>query len=156
MTTTVQQDPAADHGHHGKEFDTSHAEGRLNWVLYDFWPIMIWVAVFAIMCAVPIVMSGSLHGAFSAADVVWWGYGLVILAVMCGALGIFIVFPRFTGVYTLLVSIYYLIMAERFRAWEVGGTPWGNSITILFLAYVLVGNLVFMQADRPEKRRRPL
>jgi hypothetical protein len=146
----------ADHHDHAPVFNTANAEGRMNWVFFDFWPIMIWVAVFSLMCAIPIVLSGTLHGPFSAADVVWWGYGLVILAVMLGALGIFIVIPRFVGIYTLLVSIYYLIMAERFHAWQVGGTQWGNSITILFLTYVLVGNFIFMQADRPAKRRRPL
>jgi hypothetical protein len=156
MTSSPTESSEQHDEHHGPVFDTSNAEGRMNWVFFDFWPIMIWVAVFSLMCAIPIVLSGMLHGAFSASDVIWWGYGLVILLVMLGALAMFIVLPRFVGTYVLLVSIYYLVMAQRFDAWRVGGTPWGSSIAIIFLTYVLVGNIIFMQADRPQKRRRPL
>jgi hypothetical protein len=140
--------------HHGPVFDVTNAEGRMNWVFYDFWPIMIWVGVFIIMCSLPVVLSGMLHNPFSAADVVWWGYGLLIAAVFLGALAVFIVAPRFAGIYTLLVSIYGLVLAERFQAWTIGNTPWGSSIAILFLTYVLIGNLVFMQAGRAPKKSR--
>lgn len=141
-----------DEHQHGPVFDTLKAEGRLNWIFFDFWPIMIFVAAFSLMCTIPIVLSGMLHNPFSAADVVWWGYGLLILAMFLGALGLFIVAPRFTGVYTLLVSIYGLVMAERFHAWTVGNMPWGNSIAILFLTYAVIANLVFMRADRAPRK----
>lgn len=142
-----------DEHQHGPVFDTLKAEGRLNWIFFDFWPIMIFVAAFALMCSIPIVLSGMLHNPFSAADVVWWGYGLLLLGMFMGALALFIVAPRFTGVYTLLVSIYFLVMAEHFHAWTVGGTPWGNSIAILFLTYALIANLIFMRADQQPRRR---
>jgi hypothetical protein len=144
----------ADSHHHGPVFDTANAEGRMNWVFYDFWPIMIFVALFILMCMLPIVLSGLMHNPFSAADVVWWGYGLLVAAMFLGALALFIVAPYFAGVYTLLVSIYGLVMAERFHAWTVGGMPWGSSIAILFLTYALIANLIFMQADRASKKSR--
>jgi hypothetical protein len=145
---------SAGHHAHPQVFDASSAEGRMNWVFYDFWPIMIWVGVFILMCSIPIVLSGMLHNPFSAADVVWWGYGLLIGAVFLGALGLFIVLPQFVAPYVLLVAIYYLIAAEHFKAWAAGGMPWGNTITILFLTYALIGNLIFLRAGFRKKKSR--
>lgn len=135
-----------------KVFDISHPEGRMNWIVFDFWPIMLFVVLFLVMVALPLTLSGFLHNPFSSADVVWAGYGLAIFLAFVLALAIFIVAPGFIMPYTLLLAIYALILAEGTRAWTVGGTPWGNSAAILFLTYVLFAWLVLFNANRNARK----
>ena len=142
------------------EFDTSHVEGRMNWIVFEFWPIMLWVGVFLLMIAVPLTLSGMLHNPFSSADVVWPGYGLLLIMEFVLALIIFILAPRLIMPYLLLVSIYGLIAAERGEAWRIGFVSDGqnlwmiNNIAILFLTYVLVGWFIVFQDDRNSRKQR--
>lgn len=148
MSNSSHSDQQPEH----KVFDISHPEGRMNWVFFDFWPIMLFVLVFIIMNALPLTLSGFLTNPFSAADVVWGGYGLGLLVAFALALVIFIVAPGFIMPYTLLLAIYALILAEGTRAWTVGGTPWGSSIGILFLTYGLFAWLVLFNANRSARK----
>ncbi len=145
------------------EFDTSNAEGRMNWVFFEFWPIMIWVAVFVLMCALPLTLSGMLHNPFSASDVVWPGYGLLLATEFVLALIIFILFPRLVMPYFTLITIYGLIAAEQGKAWQAGwvndgaGHTWMiSNIAILFLTYVLVGWFVMVRDDMASRKRERL
>ncbi|HEY9686295.1 MAG TPA: hypothetical protein V6C52_04895 [Coleofasciculaceae cyanobacterium] len=142
------------------EFDTSHAEGRLNWIFFEFWPIMIFVVVFLLMNAVPLTLSGLLHNPFSSSDVVWSGYGLLLIAEFVVALIIFIVAPRAIMPYMMLVSAYGLIAAEQGKAWKVGFVSDGqhewmiNNGSILFLAYVAVAWFLVWRDDVGAKKER--
>lgn len=142
-----------------KVFEVDNAEGRMNWVFFDFWPIMYFVVYFLLMMAIPLTLSGMMHNPFSSADAVWPGYGLLLFAEFVLALIIFILAPYFVMPYLVIVTIYGLILAEQGRAWKVGfisdGThTWMISmIAILFLTYVLAGWFVLFKADRNEKRR---
>ncbi len=147
--------PPENHGDH-QSFDTSNTEGRMNWVFFEFWPVMIWVVVLILICSLPILFSQTLHNPYSSSDVVWWGYSILVGAVFLVSLGLFIVAPRFVAPFTLLVIIYYLIAAEQFKAWTVGNMPWGSSIAILFLTYALIANLIFLKTGAPVKKRHRL
>jgi hypothetical protein len=142
-----------------KEFDTGNAEGRMNWVFFEFWPIMIWVVVFLLMCGLPLTLSGMLHNPFSSSDVVWGGYGLMLFAEFAVALAIFILAPRFIMPYFLLISVYGLIAAEKGRAWQAGWISDGvhtwmiSNIAILFLTYVVVGWFLVFQDDHHSSRK---
>lgn len=135
----------AEHHPAHKEFDTSHPEGRMNWVVFEFWPIMLWVGVFLLMNAIPLTLSGMLRNPFSSADFVWPGYGLLLICEFVLALIIFIVAPRAIMPYMALVAIYGLIAAEQGKAWQVGWVSDGqhtwmiSNIAILFLTYVAAG-----------------
>jgi len=146
------------HGAH-HDFDISNPEGRWNWFFKEFWPIMIPATFFLVMNAIPLTLSGALHNPFSSADVVWAGYGLLLIAEFLGAVAIICLAPRFLGLYMLLLSIYGLVYAEKWGAWRAGWVNDGmhhtwmiNSISILFLTYVAIGNLVFLNSLRNQKK----
>lgn len=146
------------HGAH-HEFDISNAEGRWIWFFKEFWPIMIPASFFLIMNAIPLTLSGALHNPFSAADVVWPGYGLLLIAEFLGAVAIICLAPRLLGIYMFLLAVYGLVTAENGHAWQAGFVSDGmhhtwmiNNISILFLTYVAVGNLVFMNSLRNQKK----
>jgi len=152
-------------GHSGghpahKEFEIDNAEGRMNWVFFDFWPIMFFMCLFLLMVALPLTLSGMLHNPFSSADVVWGGYGLLLVLEFVVALIIFILNPYLLMPYFVLITVYGLIAAEHGKAWTAGfandgfGHIWMvNNGSILFLIYTLVGWFVLFKADRNEKRR---
>lgn len=127
------------------EFNTATTEGRMNWIFFEFWPIMVWVGAFILMIALPLTLSGVLHNPFSASDVVWSGYGLLIALEFLVALAIFIVAPRAILPYMLLLSVYGLIAAENGKAWQAGFVSDGqhmwliSNIAILFLVYLITG-----------------
>ena len=149
--------------HHAHHFDVSNAEGRLNWFFREYWPIMVPCAFFLLLNAVPLTLSGMMHNPFSSADVVWAGYGVLLIVDFLVAIAIVCMAPSFLGPYMLLLGIYSLIIAERGKAWTVGFLNDGahhtwmfNSIAVLFLSYVLIGNIVFMRANCSEKKKRRL
>lgn len=142
--------------HH--DFDISNPEGRMSWFFKEFWPIMIPASFFLFMNAIPLTLSGAMHNPFSSADVVWGGYGILLIAEFLLAVAIIALAPRFLGIYMLILSIYSLIFAESGRAWTAGFISDGrhtwmiSTIGILFLTYVLIGNLVFMNALRNQRK----
>jgi hypothetical protein len=148
---------------HRFAFSVTTAEGRLGWFFKEYWPIMIPCAFFLLMNAIPLTLSGMMHNPFSAADVVWAGYGVLLILEYVVAILIICLAPAFLGVYMLILAIYSLIAAESGKAWTVGFLNDGahhtwmiSSIAILFLTYVLIGNLVFMRSYLSEKKSRRL
>ncbi|MEM0951645.1 MAG: hypothetical protein AAGI66_05820 [Cyanobacteria bacterium P01_H01_bin.74] len=132
--------------------NVTSAEGRFLWFFQEFWPLILLGSFFLIMCALPLILSGMLSNPFSASDIVWAGYGLLLIAEFIGAVVIICLMPKFLGIYLLMLSIYGLIFAENFNAYKVGFISDGqntwmvSSIAILFLTYLLIGNLVFINA----------
>jgi hypothetical protein len=112
------------------------------------------------MNAVPLTLSGLLHNPFSSSDVVWSGYGLLLIAEFVVALIIFIIAPRAIMPYMMLVSAYGLIAAEQGKAWKVGFVSDGrhewmiNNASILFLAYVAVAWFLVWRDDVGSKKER--
>lgn len=151
-----------EHQAHHQTFKSTTAEGRVNWFFREYWPIMIPCAFFLIMNAVPLTISGMLHNPFSSADVVWAGYGLLLILEFIVAIVIICLAPAFLGVYMLILAIYGLIAAEQGKAWTAGFISDGHNtwmvstIAILFLSYVLIGNLVFLRGYISEKKNRRL
>ena len=146
-------------GHHAhQEFDISNPEGRATWFFQEFWPIIIPGSFFIIMCALPLTLSGMMHNPFSASDVVWPLYGLLLIAEFLMAIVLICLAPRLLGVYMLVLAIYGLIVAEHFKAYTVGFVSDGqhtwmiSSIAILFLTYLVIGNLVFMNSLWNQKK----
>lgn len=145
---------------HADHFDVSNAEGRFYWFFREFWPIMIPATFFLFMNAIPLTLSGLLHNPFSSADIVWGGYGLLLIAEFLVAAVIVCLCPHLLGAYMLLLSIYGLVTAEHFHAWKAGFLSDGkhtwmiNSVSIVFLSYVAVGNLVFLNALRNQRKSR--
>lgn len=135
-------------------FDISNPDGRWNWFLMEFWPMILMAAFFLIMMAFPLTLSGMLHNPFSSADIVWGGYGLLLILEFIGAVAIVCLCPSWLGIYMFFLALWSLGFAEGNRAWFAGNTPWGNSITILFLTYVAIGNLVFFNALRSQRKRK--
>jgi hypothetical protein len=95
--------------------------------------------------------------------VVWAGYGIMLILDFIVAIAIICLAPAFLGIYMLLLAIYSLIAAEHGKAWTVGFLNDGqhhtwmiSSIAILFLSYVLIGNVVFMRGYLTEKKNRRL
>jgi hypothetical protein len=146
--------------HEGHHFDVSNAEGRFQWFFKEFWPIILPGSCFLLMCAIPLTLSGMLHNYFSASDVVWGGYGLLLIVEFLVAVAIVCLLPHLLGVYLLLLAIYGLVLAESGNAWTVGFLSDGhntwmiNSISILFLTYVAIGNLVFLNVLRNQRKSR--
>ncbi len=146
--------------HEGHHFDVSNAEGRFQWFFKEFWPIILPATCFLLMNAIPLTLSGILHNPFSASDVVWGGYGLLLIVEFLVAVAIVCLCPHLLGAYMLLLSIYGLVAAENGHAWTAGFVSDGqhtwmiNSISILFLTYVAVGNLVFLNSLRNERKSR--
>lgn len=147
------------HIHH-HTMDVSSPEGRFNWFFAEYWPIILPASLFLIMCALPLTLSGMLHNPFSSSDVVWGGYGLLLIVEFVVAVIILCLAPSLLGPYMLGLGIYSLIAAENGKAWTVGFLNDGahhtwmiNSIAILFLSYVLIGNLVFLRASLTAKKR---
>ncbi len=142
-----------------KTFNANKPGDRVAWFFYEYWPIIVPGSCFLLLCALPLTLSGMMHNPFSSADVVWSGYGLLLIAEFVVAVLVIALAPRFLGIYLLLLAIYSLIVAENGKAWTVGFVSDGlriwpiNVIAILFLSYVLVGNIVFMQACFSEKKR---
>lgn len=150
---TTQESHEAHH-----DFDITNPEGRATWFFQEFWPILVPGSCFVLMCALPLTLSGMLHNPFSASDVVWPLYGLMLIAEFLMAVTIICLAPRFLGIYMLLLGIYELIFAEHFKAYTVafvtdGQHTWMiSSIAILFLTYVVIGNLVFMNSLWNQKK----
>jgi len=146
--------------HHEPEhdFDISNPEKRIGWFFQEFWPVMIPASFFLIMCALPLTLSGMLHNPFCASDVVWPLYGLLLIAEFIMAVILIWLAPRLLGVYMLVLAIYGLIFAENFKAYTVGfisdgAHTWMISVpAILFLTYLVIGNLVFMNSLWNEKK----
>lgn len=142
--------------HH--DFDISNPEGRMSWFFKEFWPIMIPASFFLFMNALPLTLSGAMHNPFSSADAVWAGYGVLLIAEFLVAVAIIALAPRFLGVYMLLLGIYSLIFAESGKAWKAGFVSDGlhswmiSPVAILVLTYFLIGNLVFMNSLRNQKK----
>ncbi|HEY9745811.1 MAG TPA: hypothetical protein V6C99_06295 [Oculatellaceae cyanobacterium] len=156
----MAEHPPTEHETHHPTFNVTNAEGRFNWFFREYWPIIVPCALFLLMNAIPLTLSGMMRNPFSSADVVWAGYGLLLILEFVVAIAIVCLAPSFLGVYMLLLAIYSLIAAEQGKAWTVGFLNDGahhtwmvNSIAILFLAYVLIGNLVFMRGHAAEKKR---
>lgn len=149
-----------EHQAHHPTVNVASAEGRLSWFFKEYWPIMIPCSFFLFMNALPLTLSGMMRNPFSAADVVWAGYGIMLILVFVLAVLIICLAPAFLGVYMLILAIYSLIVAEHNKAWTVGFISDGHNtwmvscIAILFLAYVLIGNLVFMRSYLSEKKSR--
>lgn len=149
--------PEHEEGHH---FDVSNAEGRFRWFFQEFWPIIVPGACFLLLCAIPLTLSGMMHNYFSSSDVVWSGYGLLLIAEFLLAVVIVCLCPQLLGIYMLVLSIYGLVTAENFNAWQAGWVSDGrhtwmiSTLAVLFLSYVAVGNLVFMNALRNERKSR--
>lgn len=141
-----------------EDFDITNPEGRITWFFRDFWPIIIPGSFFLLMCALPLTLSGMMHNPFSSADVVWPFYGLLLIAEFILAVILIWLAPRLLGVYMLVLAIYGLIFAENFKAYTVGfvsdtqHTWMISTIAILFLTYVVIGNLVFMNSLWNEKK----
>lgn len=150
-----------EHHEDGHHFDVTNPEGRFKWFFKEFWPIILPGTCFLLMNAIPLTLSGMMHNYFSAADVVWGGYGLLLIAEFLLAVVILCLWPQLLGIYMLILSIYGLVTAENFNAWRVGWLNDGqhhvwmiNCIAILFLAYVAVGNLVFLNSFRNQRKSR--
>lgn len=161
----------AEHHVH-KVVKADSAEGRLNYVFFEFWPIMWFVCYFLAMISLPLTLSGLMHNPFSSSDSVWAGYGLLIILEFVLGLAVFILAPRLVMPYFLLVIIYGLILAEWHpisqnyapghhihSAWQAGwindgfGHTWMISVpAILFLTYFFVAWFVMMQGDRNDRR----
>ncbi len=156
MTQLPDNHSESHQAHH--DFDINNPEGRMNWFFQEFWPIMIPATFFLFMCAIPLTLSGALHNPFSSADVVWGGYGLLLIFEWLVAVVIVCLVPHILGLYMLLLGIYSLICAEHGHAWTAGFISDGrhtwmiSTIAILFLTYVLIGNLVFMNALRNQRK----
>lgn len=135
-----------------EDFDITKPEGRMSWFFNEFWPIMIPASFFLFMCAIPLTLSGMMRNPFSSSDMVWGGYGLLIIAEFLFAVVLVCLAPRFLGLYMLILAMYALVFAESNKAYTVGFVTDGqhtwmiSSIAILFLTYVIIGNLVFMSA----------
>lgn len=146
-----------DDGSH-QQFDITHSEGRFLWFFEEFWPIIVPATCFLLMCAIPLTLSGMLHNPFSSSDIVWGGYGVLLVAEFIGAVVILCLAPRFLGIYLLILAIYGLIFAENFNAYKVGFVSDGqhtwmiSSIAILFSTYIVIGNLVFMNSLWNQKK----
>jgi hypothetical protein len=148
--------------HHEAEhdFDISNPEGRVTWFFQEFWPIIIPASFFLLMCAIPLTLSGMMHNPFSAADSVWPFYGLLLIAEFLLAVVLIWLAPRLLGVYMLVLAIYGLIFAENFKAYTAGfvsdgAHTWMISVpAILFLTYVVIGNLVFMNSLWNENKEK--
>lgn len=156
-------DPGMPEEHHLVEgtYDGASAEGRFFWFFHAYWPIIIPCSLFLLMIALPLTLSGMMRSPFSAADVVWSGYGLLLIMEFIVAVAIICLVPHLLGAYMLVLSIYGLIVAEHGKAWSVGwvndgmGHTWMvSSVAVLFLTYVLIGNLVFMNACRNVRKSR--
>ena len=156
MTQTPANHSESHQAHH--DFDINNPEGRMNWFFQEFWPIMVPGSFFLVMCAIPLTLSGILHNPFSSADVVWSGYGLLLVVEFLVAIALVCLAPHLLGIYMLILGIYSLIVAEHGNAWRVGFLSDGqhtwmiSTIAILFLTYVLIGNLVFMNALRNQRK----
>jgi hypothetical protein len=94
------------------DFNISNPEGRVTWFFHEFWPIMVPGSCFVLMCAIPLTLSGMMHNPFSASDVVWPFYGLLLIAEFLMAVVLACLAPRLLGVYMLVLAIYGLIFAE--------------------------------------------
>lgn len=150
--------PGESHGTTQHDFNISNPEGRAVWFFHEFWPILVPGACFVLMCAIPLTLSGMLRNPFSASDVVWPFYGLLLIAEFLMAVVLICLAPRLLGVYMLVLAIYGLIFAENFKAYTVafvsdGQHTWMiSNIAILFLTYLVIGNLVFMNSLWNQKK----
>lgn len=152
----------SNHPEHHEEhhFDISTPGGRFTWFFKEFWPIILPASCFLIMNALPLTLSGMMHNYFSSSDVVWGGYGLLLITEFLLAVAIVCLAPHLLGVYMLLLSIYALVTAENGHAWTAGFISDGhntwmiNTISILFLTYMAIGNLVFLNALRNQRKSR--
>jgi hypothetical protein len=150
--------PSEHHESH-HDFDISNPEGRMTWFFREFWPIMIPASFFLLMCALPLTLSGMMHNPFSASDVVWPLYGILLIAEFLMAVVLICLAPRLLGVYMLVLAVYGLIFAENFKAYTVAFVSDGlhtwmiSTIATLFLTYLLIGNLVFMNSLWNQKKQ---
>ena len=88
------------------------------------------------------------------ADRVWPMYGVLLISEFLVAGLVCFVAPAWLGPYMLLLVIYGLIAAEEGGAWRAGNTPWGSTIALLMLLYMLVGLYTFWRGGQIERKSR--
>lgn len=145
----MSKQPVPTRTHEHTAHDTSSINGRTNWFFEEFWPIMLFAGFFLLMLAIPLTLSGLFPNPFATSTTVWPAYGLLIIGYYLVALAITFLAPGWLGAWILLIVIYDLILAEGVTA-----TNWGNSISVLFLMYVVVGLFVFLISGKDEKKSR--
>lgn len=119
-------------------------ETRAVWFFHEFWPMMIFGALFVLMVSLPVILSGQFAALnkFVTSDVVWSGYGLLIIGAYLLALALTFTMPRLMGWYLLVLSILALVVTEGGEAWAVG-----PSIAVIFAVYMLVAIAVLPRRE---------
>ncbi|MEB3286411.1 MAG: hypothetical protein VKJ04_02795 [Vampirovibrionales bacterium] len=118
----------------------NHPEpNTVGWYFFEFWPVMVFGSCFVLMMAIPLCLSG----AFAAGDYysqasVWAPYGLLIIGAFLMAWLVTFIAPWAMGAYVFLLGVYALIMVENVTAMN-----WGWMLAVLFLAFMVLGNLIF-------------
>ncbi len=123
-------------------------EHTFGWYFYEFWPIMLFGGLFVIMCAIPISLSGlfAASDVYSSSDQVWAPWGLFIIGAFLVCLTLMFVLPRLVGWAVFLIGVAWLVLAEGATAMN-----WGPWMAILFLFFMLVGNVAL-----PQKKEAPV
>lgn len=135
----------ADGSHKSPEEHAHPKEGTVGYFFFEFWPIMMFVGLFLMMCALPMFLSPD----FSAVLSPWAAF---ILLSFVGSLAVLFLATRWIGMYLAVVSVAAFIVTfitypESIKIFAI---YW---IAILFVLYVLVGMIFFPQEMARKKRQ---